>query len=52
MTALLNRCYSTRTSIIYVTDVIELVDKNYHASNKAGSCKKHIIFKIPLDKVK
>ena len=38
--------------LIYVTDVIELVNKNYHASNKAGSRTKHIIFKIPLDKVK
>ena len=31
---------------------LELVIKNYHASNKAGSRTKHIIFKILLDKVK
>ena len=33
LTAFLNKHYSSRTGIIYVTDVIELVNKNYHASN-------------------
>ena len=52
LTAFLNKYYSSRTCTTYVTDVIELVNKNYHALNKAGSRMKHIIFKIPLDKVK
>ena len=43
LTACLNKYWSSRTGIIYVTDVTELVNKNCHTSNKAGSRTKHHI---------